>query len=461
MAEEGIRRIQELFAKQAAKSTEPGADEPAQNSTPFAPADSAVPPVSDKPINGNGYDHEAENARKAGIYEWERQLADLVGLSLKREPDISEDRLVLDIIGLVLEEPDSGWQPPPWLNMTPSEVEGSIVKTITEIVKAREAAKPKPKEDVEEKIQVLNLTDLYSIIDEWERRPWVMDGILPHASLSLIVGKSETGKSTIIYALIHAIATGAEFFGRQCEQGRIVYLAGDPMSEVVAGKTFRNLGLTEGITVVPGALAANSTGMEQLRRLVEREKPSLVVADTLAATILIDVDKYGQSYHAQQPLSKIARDFGPNFLMSHHSQKSAIDSYSVIDAALGSVGVAAVASTRMATKLHRRKGEKFFTFEMSNLRIGRPIEGEWIVEKNEATGLVSLSSLMRNRKLSLDKDLVIAVLMKLGTVAKRTLWSEMRPKPKWDAFNDALDELFVEGKIQSFEEKNRQMYKLA
>jgi len=307
--------------------------------------------------------------------------------------------------------------------------------------------KPPEEEDPDEKITVLDLNQLYGVIDEWETRPWVWDGILPHSSLSLIVGKSETGKSTLIYSLIYAIVTGTEFFGRQCEQGRVLYLAGDPMSEFVAGKTFRALGLSDGVRVIADALVMHPTGMEQVRKIVNDFKPCLIVGDTLAATVEIDVDKYSQSYKAQLPLTKLARDYGPNFLMSHHSQKSAVDSYNVIDAALGSVGVAAVASSRMVTKFYRRKGARFFTFEMSNLRIGRPLEGEYIIHKLE-NGQVELAGLWKLQNTEMDKALIVEALSRTSEpMAKRTLWAELRPKPKWDPFNDALEELFAEGKI--------------
>lgn len=347
---------------------------------------------------------------------------------------------------------DAGtFNPLPELNLI--ELEEQLELVGQEAVKDFRAAHAKtaptepPKEEPEQKITALNLDQLYSVIDEWDRKPWVWDGILPHSSLSIIVGKSETGKSTDIYSLIYAIVTGAELFGRQCERGRVVYLAGDPMSEVVAGRMFRSLGLGEGVLVVPDALVMYATGIEQLRKIVQEFKPSLIVGDTMAATVELDVDKYGDSYRAQMPLTRLARDFGPNFLMSHHSQKSAVDSYNVIDAALGSVGVAAVASSRMGTKLYRRKGQKFYTFEMSNLRIGRPLEGEFIIHRLE-NGQVELAGLWKTQNTEMDKAAIKDVLSRqTEPMAKRTLWQELRPKPKWDPFNDAIEELFAAGEI--------------
>lgn len=311
--------------------------------------------------------------------------------------------------------------------------------------------------DDDDVLKPMDLRQLYDYVDEWDRQPWIWEGILPRSSLSLIVGKSETGKSTLIYGLIHAIAKGLTFFGRRCAQGKIIYLAADPLSEVVAGKTFRKLGLdpADGVMVIPGALASNPSGFSQLRRIVESYRPDLIVGDTLAATVRLDTDKYGQSQEAQQPLVKLARKYTPNFLMSHHSQKSAIDTYSVIDGALGSVGVAAVASTRMMTRMHRRNKDRFYTFEMSNLRIGEPIEGEWIVKRYD-NGLMELDSLWNSQQVAMDSDLILKVLEEQREpISERTLWNEVLPKPKWGAFKTALRELVAQ-KIVKAEKNKRQ-----
>jgi len=295
----------------------------------------------------------------------------------------------------------------------------------------------------------MGLGELYDLVDEWDRQPWVWEGILPRSSLSLIVGKAETGKSTLIYGLIYSIVKGIEFFGRHCEQGRVLYLAGDPISEIVAGKTFRALGLRpgDGVEVVAGALVGDPDGIVKLRAWVKRFRPTLVVGDTLAATVAIDVDKYGQSYQVQQPLTQIARQYGPNFLMAHHSQKSAIDSYGVIDAALGSVGVAAVASSRMATKMYRRQGQRFFTSDMINLRLGQPIEGEHLVIKND-NGTMELGEAWGKRAVSMDSDLILKVMQaQSDPISERTLWNEIFPKPKWMPFKAALRSLLEAGTV--------------
>jgi hypothetical protein len=130
------------------------------------------------------------------------------------------------------------------------------------IMEAIDWVAPSPNQDEEESLKAHTLGELYSLYDEWERQPWVWEGILPASSLSLIVGKSETGKSTIICGSINAIAKGLSFFGRMCRQGRVLYLAADPGSEFVAARTFGRLGLNpqDEVRTVIGALVGRRDG---------------------------------------------------------------------------------------------------------------------------------------------------------------------------------------------------------
>jgi hypothetical protein len=350
----------------------------------------------------------------------------------------------------VIEEKKAPWYPlPPELSESDidDELHGLATRAVTVFQGAYLHDLPATLED---EPKPLTVSELYSYVDEWDRRPWVWEGILPSASLSLLVGKSETGKSTIVYRLIYAVLRGLPLFGRKCMAGRVLYLAGDPMSEVVAGKTFREMGIqaSDGLLVLPGALISRPNGMDDLRQWVGQFKPALIVGDTLATTVQLDNDRYGQSIEAQQPLSRLARKSASNFLSTHHSQKSAVDSYSVIDAALGSVGVAAVASSRMVTRMHRRNQKKYFTFEMSSLRIGTPLEGEWIVCKKE-DGFMELEGRWDFRVTALDKECILACLRRQNEpIAERTLWQEIFPKPKWGPFKTALDELVAEGQVE-------------
>jgi hypothetical protein len=437
------------------------------------PKPEAEPPIEPEPDQGFAHDDphfRSELEQEEILGGWKRRCAALARGFLNEDPEYHKPHLVADdlfdpilrnLYIAVARLPE--YLQPDFLSATEIDehLQAVVRWAVEDFLKRRhknddeeygeEGERPEPP------LKALDLGALYNLVDEWDRQPWVWEGILPRSSLSLIVGKSETGKSTLIYGLIYAIVRGLEFFGRKCEQGKVLYLAGDPVSEIVAGKTFRAMGLGpgEGIKVVAGALVGQKTGMQQLREWVKDFRPVLVVGDTLAATIAIDVDKYGQSYQVQQPLTQLAREFSPNFLMAHHSQKSAIDSYSVIDAALGSVGVAAVASSRMVTRMYRRHGKKFHTFEMSNLRIGQPLEGEWIVTKLESGEMV-LDDLWTKRSTAMDQEVILKALEKeTEPMAERTLWQSIFPKPKWQPFKQGLESLIEKGQIVVQKRKGR------
>jgi hypothetical protein len=437
--------------------------------TPHSPASSLNGHTNG---NGNGKVHHPDDEmgdieRDAAIRSWKRRLAKLARGLLKLDDEYKKPYLTVEMIieplvadlrrGMTLPE----YVVPGWLSPTEvkEELESVARWAIDEHIKHQKEEVDRDiggddEDEEQEPLRPLSLGALYQLVDEFDRQPWVWEGILPQSSLSLIVGKSETGKSTLIYRLIASIVRGESFLGRPCMQGRVLYLAGDPISEIVAGKTLKELGLsaTDGVQVVPGALVGQKNGMAYLRKWVSDFRPCLVVGDTLAATVAIDVDKYGQSYQIQQPLTRLARDFKPNFLMSHHSQKSAIDSYSVIDSALGSVGVAAVASTRMGTKMYQRQGKRFYTFAMSNSRIGKGIDGEYIVNICE-DGHMEFDGLWGKRTVAMDQELILNVLKRQEQpIAERTLWGEIFPKPKWAPFKQALIALIEN---RTIEVKNR------
>jgi hypothetical protein len=426
------------------------------------------PASSNGHANGNGKVHhpdediDNEIDRDASVRSWKRRLAKIARGLLRLDdeykkphltPEMILDPLVADLRrAMTLPEHIA----PGWLSAVEikEELESVARWAIDEHFKHQKEHADKElggedEEEEQEPLKPLGLGALYDLVDEWDRQPWIWDQILPQSSLSLIVGKSETGKSTLIYRLIYAIVRGEDFLGRRCEKGRVLYLAGDPVSEVVAGKTLKQLGLerTDDVRVVPGALVAQKNGMAYLRQWMADFKPCLVVGDTLAATVPIDVDKYGQSYQVQQPLTRLARDFKANFLMSHHSQKSAIDTYSVIDSALGSVGVAAVASTRMGTKMYTRKGKRFYTFAMSNSRIGAGMEGEWIVCLRE-DGHIELDGQWGKRLAAMDREEIIKVLKRQDEpLSGRGLIDKIFPRPKWTSFREALEKLVEEGDV--------------
>jgi hypothetical protein len=101
----------------------------------------------------------------------------------------------------------------------------------------------------------------------------------------------------------------------------------------------------------------------------------------------------------------------------------------------------------MGTKMYQRHGKKFYTFAMSNLRIGQPLEGEYIVVKKE-NGEMVLDGLWSKRSSAMDQEVIIKALERESEpMAERTLWQSIFPKPKWQPFKQALETLIENGKV--------------
>ncbi|HEV3483204.1 MAG TPA: AAA family ATPase [Candidatus Acidoferrales bacterium] len=53
---------------------------------------------------------------------------------------------------------------------------------------------------------------------------WMVEGILPRASVTLLAGEPGSYKTWLALALLRGVATGGEFLGRKCAQASVLYL---------------------------------------------------------------------------------------------------------------------------------------------------------------------------------------------------------------------------------------------
>src|SRR5579863_8087814 len=53
---------------------------------------------------------------------------------------------------------------------------------------------------------------------------WMVEGILPHASVTLLAGEPGSYKTWLALALLRGVATGKNFLGRKCVQTSVLYL---------------------------------------------------------------------------------------------------------------------------------------------------------------------------------------------------------------------------------------------
>jgi len=230
-------------------------------------------------------------------------------------------------------------------------------------------------------IQLITLKDL--LAEPEEKIDWTVEGLFSKGGLSLIVAKPKTGKSTLARQLALAVSKGESFLGRETEKGLVIYLALEERREDVKSH-FRSMGAQEeeNLNLKIFAGMAPSDALEQVRSIAEREKPLLIVVDTLARlTRIKDLNDYSQVITGLQPLLAISREVKSHVCLLHHSKKGESKG---IDSALGSIGIVGTVDTI----LEMNRSEKYRTIS-SIQRSGEDLE-ETVLSFDKETRISSL-----------------------------------------------------------------------
>jgi RecA-family ATPase len=134
-------------------------------------------------------------------------------------------------------------------------------------------------------------------------RQWIVEGIIPDETLTLLTGDGGTGKTTLALQLVVAMRTDGEWLGMKIAQGSAVFVTSEEEREdvnfilrAILKAERKSLAHCPGLHVLPLAdrdacLAAAPNRVAKLTatplwhalvRIIERCKPRLVVLDALA-----------------------------------------------------------------------------------------------------------------------------------------------------------------------------------
>ena len=186
----------------------------------------------------------------------------------------------------------------------------------------------------------LTLVSLRQLLDEPELPvAWVVDQRVPSAGVVLLVGKPKAGKSTAARGLALAVARGESWLGCPCEPGRVWYLAVEEKRDEVR-RHFRQMGATGDEPLELFVQAAPIDIVAQLHDLATRQRPSLIVLDTVVRCLsLRDINDYAEVTRKFDPLLALARSTGAALVLVHHAGKSRAGEAVGIDSILGSTAL--------------------------------------------------------------------------------------------------------------------------
>jgi len=118
----------------------------------------------------------------------------------------------------------------------------------------------------------------------FEPQTWAVDGLIIGGGLTEFGGAKKLGKSLAGLQAAIEVARGGYFLGRKCTQGKVIMLALEDGGRRLQARLKRQ-GAPEGLHILYKTRfqPLDRGGLDDLRSLLEAEKPAMLVIDTLAA----------------------------------------------------------------------------------------------------------------------------------------------------------------------------------
>ena len=179
--------------------------------------------------------------------------------------------------------------------------------------------------------------DALTIASSDKARDWLIAGIVPLGSVTLLAAAGGTGKTTLVYNWALHVALGTPWSGRRCIKGKSLLISADePLTDTAEKLSvigYQDAGLQ------PGDISFWETwrfsNMQQLEDYIRKERPSLVMIDSLTACLAgmnVDLAK-SSAGDAIYGLRDMANAYRCSIVILHHLNKSGglRDSTSFVD----------------------------------------------------------------------------------------------------------------------------------
>lgn len=266
---------------------------------------------------------------------------------------------------------------------------------------------------------------------------YLIDGLLPVGGSMLLGAQKKVGKSVFELNLTLAVARGQQFLGRfACRSARVLYVGVDEPQTITKVRAAA-LGFRPDDQVawvldrrVPDDWKA------WLRDLIVKEKPGLLVVDTLAKLLSItEINSYGEWNRKLAPLHALAEEFKLSWAGSAHNGK---DSSGGANAVAGSMAITAGVDT-IVIEQRMPGGVRLIETEQ---RFGIDLEPT-ILQMNEDTFALTLGDEVWLARIKAVAQKIL-FLMGDGRERKSTeIITDLRLR-RADAFT-ALERLITEG----------------
>jgi len=192
---------------------------------------------------------------------------------------------------------------------------------------------------------LLTFAELKAEVAKGDGLPDLIEGLLSVRSKMMIAGPSKARKSWTLLDLALSIASGSDWLGFPCRQGKVIFIDGELHKEQICSRVemvaeSRGLdGWQENLRIWPmrGQMRDVTSLVQSLMVTLMRERPAAVFLDPIYK-MLGDRDENaaGEINDLLNELEKVAQSVGCCVIYSHHYAKGDAGEKSPIDRASGS-----------------------------------------------------------------------------------------------------------------------------
>lgn len=222
-------------------------------------------------------------------------------------------------------------------------------------------------------------------------RGYVVKGIIAPGDMGLCFGHPGCGKSVLCPHIGYAVAQGRSIFGKRVRQGLVFYIpAEDPhgMRQRIHALRLEH-GDTDQFVLIEGIgdlLTQDGQDRQALLDLVARDRPALVIVDTIAAAFPALRENEAEDMGRVVALAREIAEYGPAIILAHHSPKTSDSTPRGHGNLNGDADVAlnlspeADSGTVIVRLTKNRNGASgtAFSFSIKGLRIGVDEDGDSI-----------------------------------------------------------------------------------
>lgn len=169
-------------------------------------------------------------------------------------------------------------------------------------------------------------------VEAWEAPRWIVPGLFVESSVALLAGAPGLGKSFVLLDLCLSIAAGVPFIGRDVQQARTLYVAGEGVSGLrnrIAAWRQAHEGVSipaDGFTLASsGVNLSDDRSVARLVNLVREQEIGVVVLDTLSQLASIESENDASQVATVLRNVQLIREANPGTLvvLVHHVNKGA------------------------------------------------------------------------------------------------------------------------------------------